>query len=165
MIQNRVVRRLLLVGLTAALLTLVLHASGLAAPIVTPGPQDQLAIAAFTNLPLVTKSHEGMPIPNCKYGVAVNLSTQTPWVEQLGAGWYLNFGPYGTDLPNGSEFARVVRVKQDKSGCCTYLPTYRISPPLTETALGALVDSEPLAVCGSSAMSLTVARTRLTIRL
>ena len=82
------------------------------------------------------------PDPSCRYGVAILGSSQVPYVDVLGAGWYLNFGISAPPASNNAEFAHVISVKQDKSGA-TYLPTYTISPALTNGGLGHHIDNNP----------------------
>lgn len=83
------------------------------------------------------------PAPSCRYGVAVLNAEQTPSVDTLGAGWFLNFGispPPGTSVTNGAEFVHVVKVYQEKSGA-NYLDGYIVSPPLPN--LGNQIDNNP----------------------
>lgn len=82
------------------------------------------------------------PDPSCRYGVAAMGNPQVPYVTVLGAGWHLNFNVSSASASNGAEFARVISVKQDKNGA-QYLPTYTISPALTDAGLGAQIDNNP----------------------
>ena len=50
---------------------------------------------------------------------------------------FLFFSP---PADNGAEFVRVIYVRQDKDGDGNYLPTVTVNPPMTEDALGAVVD-------------------------
>lgn len=80
------------------------------------------------------------PDPNCRYGVAAYGNAQMPYLDVLGAGWYVNFVASSPPAGNGAEFYHVIRVKQDKSGA-TYLPGYTISPDFP--GLANLIDSNP----------------------
>lgn len=82
------------------------------------------------------------PDPSCRFGVAAMGNDQVPFVDVLGAGWHLNFGSNSASASNGAEFAHVISVKQDKNGA-QYLPTYTISPGLTDAGLGAQIDNNP----------------------
>jgi hypothetical protein len=82
------------------------------------------------------------PDPSCRFGVAALGSEQVPYVDVLGAGWYINFSISAPPASNGAEFVHVINIKQDKSGG-TYLPTYTITPPLTDGGLGAQIDNNP----------------------
>lgn len=83
--------------------------------------------------------------PSCRYGVAASTlagEAHYPWVSSLSAGWYLNFGMFGSSSSVPAEFTPVIRIKQNKDGC-TYLPGYMLSAPLTSDGLGAIVRSRP----------------------
>lgn len=86
---------------------------------------------------------ENNPYPNCRYGVATLGNDQVQWVDDLGAGWHLNFGLTSASATNGAEFVRVIKVKQDKTASGDYLPSYTVTPPLTDSGLGQLVDAYP----------------------
>ncbi|HSM55186.1 MAG TPA: CARDB domain-containing protein [Candidatus Sulfomarinibacteraceae bacterium] len=86
---------------------------------------------------------EGTAYGNCRYGVALMNSGHVSWLDDLGVGWYLNFGRTAPVAPNNAEFVPVIAVQQDRDGQGGYLPTYSTVPPLTEGGLGALVDSRP----------------------
>lgn len=64
---------------------------------------------------------------NCRYGVTPLQNDQVPWVDTLGAGWFLNFGPTppGSMPGNGAEFVPVIHVTQKKSGSI-YLDDYLV---------------------------------------
>lgn len=74
---------------------------------------------------------------NCRYGVAaVDLETE-PWLETLGAGWYLNFN-YNRESTDDYEFIRTMRIRQVKDDRGTsdplddiYLNGYDTVPPLS----------------------------------
>ena len=79
---------------------------------------------------------------DCRVGVAVNHTTEIEWVDDFGAGWYVNFGFNYAEAGNGAERVPVISVRQDKNGS-QYLDTFSVMPPLTDTGLGALVDLYP----------------------
>jgi hypothetical protein len=92
------------------------------------------------------KSHETLMevgLANCRYGVATLSLPQVDWVDDLGAGWYLNFGPSTASASNSAEYVPVISVRQNKDANGNYLPTYSISPPLTNNGLGNLIDDNP----------------------
>ncbi|HET6446277.1 MAG TPA: hypothetical protein VFI27_17045, partial [candidate division Zixibacteria bacterium] len=78
---------------------------------------------------------------SCRHGVAALGDHQVDWVDDFGAGWYLNFGTSSVSAPNNAEFTPVIKVKQDKTDLGEYLPTFSISPPLTDNGLGVVVDN------------------------
>ena len=82
------------------------------------------------------------PVPNCRYGATALTAGQTDWLASLGAGWYLDFGAHAPQPLSGVEFGQVLSVNQRKNGC-TYLNGYSVSPPLTDSGLGALIASQP----------------------
>jgi hypothetical protein len=100
------------------------------------------SVAARGNLP--ADSTVVTPFPNCRYGVVAGGSSQMNWLPGLGVGWYLDFGAHVPTGPSNVEFAQVIRIKQNKSGC-TYLPGYSVTPPLSDASggLGDLVDANP----------------------
>jgi hypothetical protein len=101
-----------------------------------------LGVPAQASAPAVPQA--ATPFPNCRYGVAAWGSSQTNWLPGLGVGWYLDFGAHVPTGPGNVEFAQVIRIKQNKSGC-TYLPGYTVVPPLTDAGggLGVLVAANP----------------------
>jgi hypothetical protein len=98
-------------------------------------------VAVGGNLP--ADSTVATPFPNCRYGVAATVN-QPDWLTNLGVGWYLDFGAHAPIGPGNLEFAQVIRIKQNKSGC-TYLSGYSATPPLTDASggLGELVSATP----------------------
>jgi hypothetical protein len=93
-----------------------------------------------------SKGHEAgeaAGLANCRYGVAALSTSQVDWVDDLGAGWYLNFGPSAVTASNSAEFSPVIGVRQKKDANGNYLSTYTVTPAVTESGLGALVDSRP----------------------
>jgi hypothetical protein len=81
--------------------------------------------------------------PSCRFGAATLGQDQADWLDELGAGWHLSFGPTGGAASNFAEFVPSVKIKQDKKPDGTYLSTYTASPALTPSGLGALVDKRP----------------------
>lgn len=77
---------------------------------------------------------------NCRYGIAVT-SPILEWLPTFGAGWYVTFSTSGLEA-SPSEFVPIIRIHQDKEGD-TYLPTYSVVPPLTESDLGQVIRSMP----------------------
>lgn len=93
-----------------------------------------------------SKGHEATEVvglANCRYGVAALSSAQVDWIDDLGSGWYLNFGPSASSASNSAEYIPVIGVRQNKDSNGNYLPTYSVTPAVTDGALGALVDSKP----------------------
>jgi len=82
-------------------------------------------------------------VANCRYGVAVLGDHQVDWIDDLGAGWYVNFDTSSVTAPNNAEFASVISVKQDKTAAGEYLPSYTTDPLLTDTGLGSAIDAKP----------------------
>ena len=92
-------------------------------------------------------SQAATEFPSCRYGVnygsSVDNASQVEWLDDLGSGWHANFGTdAGGEAPNGSEFVPLIWVQQHKQGS-TYLPTYSVTPPLTDAGLGQLIDARP----------------------
>ena len=81
---------------------------------------------------------------SCRFGTTAWSSAQGEKLAELGAGWYLNFGSnFISTAPANSEFVPMVRLKQDKIGDDIYLDDYSVSPPLTDSGLGAKIDAHP----------------------
>ena len=80
--------------------------------------------------------------PNCRYGATALTTAQTDWLAPLGTGWYLDFTAHAPRALPGVEFGQLLWVSQSKNGC-TYLNNYSVSPPLTDSGLGALIASQP----------------------
>ncbi len=82
-------------------------------------------------------------LANCRYGAATLSISQVDWVDDLGAGWYLNFGSSTAMATNLAEYVPVIGVRQNKDGNGNYLPTYSVTPALNNSGLGLLIDSKP----------------------
>lgn len=81
---------------------------------------------------------------SCRFGTTAWNSAQGEKLAELGAGWYLNFGPNAVaTVPSNIEFVPMVRLSQDKIGDDIYLDSYSVSPPLTDAGLGAKIDASP----------------------
>ena len=109
----------------------------------TPLASAQTLLPRVQFLPLLMSFSEATnPAPNCRYGATPLASAQTDWLARLGAGWYLDFSARAPKPLPGVEFVPVLRVHQKKNGC-TYLNDYSVTPPLTDSGLGALIASQP----------------------
>lgn len=82
------------------------------------------------------------PAPNCRYGATPLGPAQTDWLAPLGVGWYLDFSAHEPRPLPGVEFGQLLWVRQNKNDC-TYLDSYSVTPPLTDSGLGALIASQP----------------------
>lgn len=83
-------------------------------------------------------------VANCRYGVTTENGTDlVDWVDDFGAGWYLDFLFYSPPASNGAEYVGVIYVEQDKDGAGNYLPSVTVTPPLTEGGLGPVIDRNP----------------------
>ncbi len=84
------------------------------------------------------------PVANCRYGVTTKSETdQVDWVDDFGAGWFLDFLFYSPPASNGAEFAPIIYVRQDKDEAGNYLPSVKVIPPLTDGGLGPIIDRNP----------------------
>lgn len=104
---------------------------------VAPTPINDSAPTTFAAAPEIPPTSV-IGNSNCRYGVAADPS-QTPWISTVKAGWYINFGTGNSVIP-GTEFVQFVTVHQNKNGSI-YLPSFNITPALTEGQLGAVVDA------------------------
>jgi hypothetical protein len=82
-------------------------------------------------------------LANCRYGAATLSVSQVDWIDDLGTGWYLNFGPSTAAASNSAEFVPVISVKQNKTANGTYLSTYSVTPALTDGGLGSVIAARP----------------------
>lgn len=89
-------------------------------------PEDGPAGATF--LPVVSRPYSGFN--NCRYGVATLSGAQNELIDELGAGWHLNFSMNIGPTPNGSQFVPVIRVTQDKLKDGTYLDSFTAYPSI-----------------------------------
>lgn len=95
--------------------------------------------------PDVTEAND--EFPGCRYGVnygsSADEAAQIEWLDDLATGWHVTFeSEAGWGAPSHSEFVPLIWVRQRKQAG-DYLPTYIISPPLTEQGLGQIVDANP----------------------
>ena len=69
---------------------------------------------------------------NCRFGAGQvpDALESRPWLPTLAAGWYVNFTPYGGNLPS-VEYVFTARVRQVKDGEVRY-PAYNVLPPLVD---------------------------------
>ncbi len=79
---------------------------------------------------------------SCRYGVSTNGQSQIDFVDDLKAGWLVNFNGLADSVPGNVEDVPIVIVKQVKDGGL-YLDAFTVSPPLTEAGLGQVVDGRP----------------------
>lgn len=112
------------------------------------GPISWTSLGATPNTPMAPvqmnlRSYAAVnPAPNCRYGATALSAAQRSWLAPLGAGWYLDFTAHATQPLAGVEFAQVLNVRQMKKGCA-YLNDFYVDPPLTNSALGALIAAQP----------------------
>jgi hypothetical protein len=92
------------------------------------------------------ESESAVGLANCRYGVATLSVNQVDWVDDLGAGWLLNFGPSTANAANSAEFVPVIGVRQNKDAAGNYLQTYSVHPALSESGLGAAIAARPNAL-------------------
>ena len=86
--------------------------------------------------------------PNCRFGITASGGEMLQFdiISKLNAGWHLDFGSVLSDPgPAEAEYARMVRVHQDRTGTGECGPDYGywVNPPLTAGGLGAKVDANP----------------------
>jgi hypothetical protein len=143
---NRVRLALVVLGVSLIVSAAVLTTPSLASAPRSPSkPSAEAASAALqprAYLPIIFKHYGGQIAPNCRYGVTVSSQLQIDWLPDLGAGWYLNFGPVGYSGPSTARFVPLLRVHQDKNGC-QYLSTYSIAPSLKDNPLGSVIAAHP----------------------
>ena len=109
----------------------------------SPSEQDQpdLEFLATLSSPK-DSSPEPSDLANCRFGVAA-WGTQVAWVDDFHAGWYIDFAVWAPPATNSAEYVPVIRIKQRQQPPGNYLPTYDVSPPLSDVDLGAQIDARP----------------------
>ena len=81
--------------------------------------------------------------PLCRYGVtAFDGMTQLKWLPTWRANWTLDFKAHAPLPGVAAEYAQMLRIQQNKSGC-TYLDGYSTVPALTEAGIGAVIRAAP----------------------
>jgi CARDB len=90
----------------------------------------------------------GAVAPSCRYGVASFRELDNPFIEELNAGWAVDFiVNFNRTWPNGVAYAPIIRMKQDKDpDTGARLPTYTISTPQLNDdpgGLGPLITANP----------------------
>jgi hypothetical protein len=82
--------------------------------------------------------------PNCRYGVAAIANEQVPTVPIFHAGWFVTFESVTpTNAPAGSEFVRILGVRQNKDTLGQYLPGYYLTGGMSHAAVVAQAQAEP----------------------
>jgi hypothetical protein len=84
---------------------------------------------------------ETQMVANCRYGAAAEkFSGYQAWMDDLGAGWWLDFQVNYTDpAPNGAEYAHLIWVQQNKDSSGNYLDSYFTLPTMKDDSLGLLI--------------------------
>ncbi|MFN2222838.1 MAG: CARDB domain-containing protein, partial [Candidatus Promineifilaceae bacterium] len=84
-------------------------------------------------------------VANCRFGVATgNNATQRQWVDDVGAGWWMDFAVnYTEPAANGAEFNHLIWVEQKKDAHGNYLDDYTVIPSMDGDSLGYLVQRRP----------------------
>lgn len=107
-------------------------------------------VSAEKPQPYVEKpmAEAGAVQPSCRYGVASFRAADNPYIEELNAGWGVDFVVnLGRTWPDGVVYSPIVRMKQDKDSVTgARLPSYTLStPPLTDApgGLGPLIIANP----------------------
>jgi hypothetical protein len=124
------------------------RAAGKVAPIdnqVPPEPRSDSSSASVVNrFPNRSATNSTEPVANCRYGVTTKSKTDlVDWVDDFGAGWFLDFLFFSPPASNGAEFARIIYVRQDKDEAGNYLPSVTVIPPLSDGGLGPIIDRHP----------------------
>lgn len=109
---------------------------------------DGQAIAEAGNTALEVPSSgtgETQMVANCRYGTAVEKNSGSQkWLDELGAGWWLDFQVNYTDpAQNGAEYAHLIWVEQDKDAHGNYLNSYQVNPDMQSNSLGYLLLRRP----------------------
>ncbi len=83
--------------------------------------------------------------PICRYGVASFKSTDNPYIDQLDAGWVVDFSTnLSRSVPSGVEYVPIIRLgQQTDPQTGARLDDYFLRQPASFSALGALVDANP----------------------
>lgn len=129
----------LVLGIIISQTLLVFLVSSLIVNAATETGRDQSTVPASNVDDTIAESG----LANCRYGVASLSGSHMDWVDELGAGWYLNFSPISLPAPNDAEFVPVIKIKQNKTPSGQYLPAYTVTPSLTDTELGITIDNNP----------------------
>jgi hypothetical protein len=86
-------------------------------------------------------------VANCRYGAATkSSSSQYQWLDDMGAGWWLDFQVnYSDDKApaNQAEYAHVIWVEQKKNASGDYLNDYDVVPTMENDSLGHLIQNRP----------------------
>ena len=93
----------------------------------------------------VLGADEEQMVANCRYGTATDkFSGYQKWVDDLGAGWWLDFQVnYTEPADNGAEYAHLIWVEQAKDADGNYLNGYLTSPSMDRDSLGYLLLRRP----------------------
>ena len=91
------------------------------------------------------------PYPNCRYGVAAWASQYSNFdiIANLNAGWYLDFGrDLSAPGPSTAEYVQMLTIYQGAAArggtdLCGPDYAYTITPSLTDSDLGIIVDANP----------------------
>mgnify|MGYP002713052197 CR=1 FL=1 len=100
-----------------------------------------ITISLYANAPNETAGiNEG---PNCRYGVATFHETDNPYIDQLNAGWAVNFkGDAIRNLPSDVEYVPIIRITQKRVNG-NRVDDYTLWSPNSFPALGNLIDANP----------------------
>lgn len=81
--------------------------------------------------------------PNCRYGVASFNTSDNPYINQVNAGWAVNFSANAMrTLPTDVEYVPIIRIRQTKVNG-NRINAYHFVSPSSFTNLGNLVDANP----------------------
>lgn len=143
MITNQKVKQIKkvlgLTGLFLAIFTVILGIYNFEAQAQNKGNQVQAELATL----------EGSAVqPSCRYGVASFRNVDNPFIEELRAGWAVDFTVnLNRTWPDGVEYVPIIRMKQAKDPVTQQrLPTYDIiTQPLTDDpdGLGPIITANP----------------------
>ncbi|HIE56244.1 MAG TPA: hypothetical protein EYP90_13910 [Chromatiaceae bacterium] len=83
--------------------------------------------------------------PICRYGVASFNTADNPYIDQLDAGWMVDFKVnLSRSVPSGVEYVPIIRIGQQRdSQTGVRLDNYYLKEPASFTALGTIVDANP----------------------